>query len=129
MIERARYDLVVDVMNDRSRAWHGFQEIVDKPEVELPVRSDIVVQIHELDREVDPPRRRIRRLRSQDILLPQKRFVAVDIKMRPVVTIGDDGGADNEPFVRLEFYLQGHVFTLVESQVIIKNYLKLKGKY
>lgn len=79
MIERARYDLVVDVMNDGSRAWHGFQEIVDKPEVELPVRSDIVVQIHKLDRQVDPLCRRVRRLCRQDILLSQKRFIAIDI--------------------------------------------------
>ena len=65
--------------------------------------------VHQLHRQIDELGRRVGGFRRQDVLLAQDRdFVAVDQKPGALIGVGDHAGADDDPFVRLEFDFQSH---------------------
>lgn len=73
---------------------------------------DVLVEIHQLDRQIDPLRRRVGGFRRVDVFLTQERFLALDEDMRAVISIGDDRGADDESFAGAEFNLESHRVTV-----------------
>lgn len=73
---------------------------------------DILVEVHQLNSQIDPLRRRVGRFRRVDVFLTQQRFLALDEDMGAVISIGDDRGADDESFAGAEFNLESHRLTV-----------------
>ena len=113
VIEIAVQDVIVDALDERPCARHRGQDIPHQAEIGRVMRHRVRRQVHQLHSEIDQLGRRIGGLGRQDVFFAQDRDpVAVDQESRALIGVGDDAGADDDPFVRLEFDFQGHAVLL-----------------
>ena len=70
--------------------------------------SDIPIEIHELQNEIDPLCRRIRFGRRHDVAFTHDRHSAFDHKAAARIAVANNGTANHNAFMWLEFDFEGH---------------------
>ena len=66
---------------------------------------NVLIEVHQLDRKIDPLGRRVGRFGGVDVFLAQNRLITFNEDVCAVIPVRDHGGADNKPFAWTKFDL------------------------
>jgi hypothetical protein len=100
--------MIIDTFNCRPGARRGLHHVANELEIDVVMRSRVLGEIHQLDREIDALGGRVGGARRQDVFFPQDGDLALDQKPRALIGVGDDAVAQDDAFARLQLDFQGH---------------------
>jgi len=102
--------MIIDVLDIRPSSRRGFDDILHQRKVYLMVRLRIPRSIHQLNRKVEAPCRRIRPIRRHDVLLAKDRHRAFNGQPRALITVGHHALAEYHALAGFQLDFQGHRF-------------------
>jgi len=92
----------------RPSARGGRHKVFNESHERVTVRTDVAVEIHELQNEIDPFCGCIGLSGRHDIALTHDWHTAFDHKAATRISVPNNGAANHNAFMRFEFDFEGH---------------------
>src|SRR5258707_15818021 len=95
--------MTVDGFDRKTIARIALAQVAQEALISHPVSRDLVLQIHGLNAEIEPPDRRIGGLGRDGVFFAKDWRIAVDQERGARAGIDENGLADHDPFKGLKF--------------------------